>query len=388
MDEKYARFDEQPQQAEPLPENSLEPLPLTDESSENEVNAAPVEDVPTDDTQESENTEAAEDSSEPDLKPENDAVGTDENEPLPEEISAEQTENDAAQEKKLSAATVMEKKPYHERFYLRYGEGKRTERLDLAGTRRFLNELGFDGGELSQARMGRMLAEDFASSEEGKNNQMYCSYCGSQIAGVEFHRLQDGRLRCTSCSNSLVKTRAEVEQIYGRVIANLDKFFGATIDVPVAIEVLHEHKLKKKIGIPIGTRDEQSTLILGVAINKKKNYSILLENGAPRISLIATFAHELTHIWQYTHWDIRKDMPKCAPSKRLLLYEGMAKWVEIQYLYLIGEAGVARREERKTRARQDEYGIGFCLYEQQYPLTREAMTCDETPFTPNRYPLE
>lgn len=390
MDEKYSRFDEQPQQAEQSPEIQPEPLPLADTCLENDANDTPVEDIRADDSQEPKNetTEAIEEASESESVPKEDPVASDENGPIPQESAAAQTEDNTPQENTVSIATVMEKKPYHERFYLRYGEGKRTDPLDIAGTKHFLNELGFDGGELSQARKGRKLAEDFASSEEGKSNQMYCSYCGTQIAGVEFHRLQDGRLRCTSCSNTLVKTREEVEQIYSRVIANLDKFFGATIDVPVAIEVLHEHKLKKKIGVPIGTRDEQSTLILGVAINKKKNYSILLENGAPRISLIATFAHELTHIWQYTHWDIRKDMPKCAPSKRLLLYEGMAKWAEIQYLYLIGEVSVARREERKTRARQDEYGIGFCLYEQQYPLTREAMSCDETPFTPNRYPLD
>jgi hypothetical protein len=104
--------------------------------------------------------------------------------------------------------------------------------------------------------------------------------------------------------------------------------------------------------------------------------------------LIATFAHELTHIWQYTHWDNNEYLKKCASSKRLLIYEGMAKWAEIQYLYLIGETNVAKREEYITRNRKDEYGIGFCLYEDTYPLTREAMFCEETPFTPDKYPFE
>ena len=112
-----------------------------------------------------------------------------------------------------------------------------------------------------------------------------------------------------------------------------------------------------------------------------------MENGVPRISLIATFAHELTHIWQYVHWDNNKSLKKCPSSKRLLVYEGMAKWVEIQYLYLIGETNAAKREEYITRNRPDEYGIGFCLYEDRYPLTREAMNCEETPFTANSYPL-
>ena len=65
----------------------------------------------------------------------------------------------------------------------------------------------------------------------------------------------------------------------------------------------------------------------------------------------------------------------------------MAKWVEIQYVYLIGETNVEKREEYITRNRQDAYGIDFCLYEDQYPLSREAMACEDTPFTPERYPL-
>lgn len=310
------------------------------------------------------------------------------------EQSAEGTEEmaDEAQSPE-SAETVVpapnpEEVPYHERYYLKYREGKRSTALDLDGTISFLQELGFDGGELRKAREGKDCAESFRNADKNKNNQMYCSYCGTEIAGVEFYRLPDGRLRCTNCSKTVVKTKAEVEELCKRVIDNLGNFFGATIDVPIKIEVVDERKLKKKLGLSIGTPDSQSMLILGVAINKKKKYSIILENGAPRISLIATFAHELTHIWQYTHWDANKNLPKCHKSKRLLIYEGMAKWAEIQYLYLIGETAVAKREEYITRNRQDEYGIGFCIYEDQYPLSREAMFCENTPFTPDRYPLE
>ena len=200
--------------------------------------------------------------------------------------------------------------------------------------------------------------------------------------------MPDGRVRCNICNQTIVKTKSEVEALYQRVIANMDSFFGAVFDVPISVEIVDELNLKRKIGVPLGTMDDQSLLILGVAINKKKKYSIILENGAPRISLIATFAHELTHIWQYTHWDNKKNFKKCPNDKRLLIYEGMAKWVEIQYLYLIGEVNVAKREEYITRNRKDEYGIGFCLYESRYPLSRESMNCDNTPFTVNGYPFD
>lgn len=279
--------------------------------------------------------------------------------------------------------------PYHERYYLRYGGSNRCAQQDLKGTRAFLQTLGFDGGELRQARQGKDWAEEIRNAEKGrKNNQMYCSYCGSPIAGVEFYRLPDGRMRCTTCTSTLVKTKEEIEEICQRVIANLDSFFGANIDMPISLEVVDEKKLKKKIGVPLGTKDEKSMLILGVAINDKKKYRIILENGAPRISLIATFAHELTHIWQYANWDNQKDFKACSGDKRLLIYEGMAKWAEIQYLYLIGETAIAKREEYITRNREDEYGAGFRLYEEEFPLSREAMTCEDTPFTPGRYPFD
>lgn len=289
-------------------------------------------------------------------------------------------------EDELSLNTSL-KAPYYERYYLRYGLGTRTTALDLSNTKAFLQAIGFNGGELRQARSHKNASQEIKDSERNKNNQMFCSYCGSEITGVEFYRLPDGRMRCTSCSNSLVTSRSEVEELCHRVIANMDSFFGANINVPISISVLDEIKLKRRIGVPLGTRDGLSMLILGVAVNKKKKYSILLENGAPRISLIATFVHELTHIWQYTHWDNQKNFKICPKSNRLLIYEGMAKWAEIQYLYLIGESSVARREEYKTRSRKDEYGIGFCLYESHYPLTRETMVCEETPFTANKYPF-
>lgn len=305
-------------------------------------------------------------------------AGSDENTGLEESVSASAEED--------APAPMETTLPYHERYYLRYHGGARCAELDLAGTKAFLQATGFDGGELRQARRGKGYSEKFQDSD--KNNQMYCSYCGTAISGVEFYRLPDGRARCTSCNNTIVTSKQEMEALCKRVIENMESFFGAIIDVPVSIEVMESRKLKRRLGQPIGVADNESVLILGVAINKKKKYSIILENGAPRISLIATFAHELTHIWQYTHWDNKKNFKKCPKSKRLLIYEGMAKWAEIQYLYLVGETAAARREEYRTRKRQDEYGVGFQLYDDRYPVSREAMSCDGTPFTAERYPFD
>ena len=270
-------------------------------------------------------------------------------------------------------------------YYLRYGN-KEKNYLDLDGTSNFLQALGFDGGSLRQAREGKEAFQTQKDSEENDANKMFCSYCGLEISGVEYQRLPDGRLRCTACSNTLVK--GDMQELCDRVKTNFEAFFGAAINVPIHIEVLEERRLKKKIKTSLSVVDDKSILVLGAAVSDKKGYSIYLENGAPRISVIATFAHEMTHIWQYIHWDNKKSFQKCPKEKRLLIYEGMAKWAEIQYLYLIGESAVAMREEFITRNRNDEYGIGFRMIEDKYPLSHDTIICYNSPFTKSAYPID
>ncbi len=281
------------------------------------------------------------------------------------------------------------KKPYHERAYLYYGKGAEDPNLDLSGTKEFLCGIGFDGGELRKARTGKDYAEAVRQAGDKEDTGMVCSYCGTPISGVDYYRLPDGRIRCTSCSRTLVKTLSELKEIYRRVLLNLEVFFGASITVPIEIEMLEERKLKKKLKMPLSDVDDKSMLVLGVAVgDSKKQYSICLENGAPRLSVIATFAHELTHIWQYTHWNDKKVFKKLPRAAHQLMYEGMAKWVEIQYLYLVGETSAAKREELVTRQRQDEYGIGFLLYVNKYPLSKDNMPGDDTPFKTAGYPID
>lgn len=295
---------------------------------------------------------------------------------------------DDAQEEKAENSLTDEKdtvKKYSDNYYLLYGN-KEKNYLDLDGTIQLLQALGFDGGELKQAREGKETFQTYKENTSDNPNQLFCSYCGLEISGVEYQRLPDGRLRCTACSNTLVKS--EMQELCDRVKTNMEAFFGAAINVPIHIEVLEERKLKKKIKSPLSVVDDKSILVLGAAVNDKKGYKIYLENGAPRISVIATFAHELTHIWQYINWDNKKGFKVCPRNKRLLIYEGMAKWVEIQYLYLIGETAVARREEFITRNRDDEYGMGFRMLEDKYPLSYGTIVCDNAPFTKDTYPID
>ena len=128
------------------------------------------------------------------------------------------TENNQEEVSSLSKDKPV---PYHERYYLKYRDGKRSAALDLGGTKSFLHEIGFDGGELRKARECKNYAENFNNEDKNKNNQMFCSYCGTVLSGVEFFRLPDGRLRCNTCSNTVVKSKSEVEALCKRIIENM-----------------------------------------------------------------------------------------------------------------------------------------------------------------------
>ena len=100
-----------------------------------------------------------------------------------------------------------------------------------------------------------------------------------------------------------------------------------------------------------------------------------------------TIVHELTHIWQYLNWNASGIRQRYGASMELEVYEGMAKWAEIQYAYLIGEPAVAKREEIITRVRNDEYGRGFKQYEAKYPLSYGTYLQGATPFENKSEPL-
>ncbi len=282
--------------------------------------------------------------------------------------------------------SAADKTPYHKDYYLLYGQDKVPDSIDPDATKEFLHSIGINGGELKQARNGLNLSETLDGSEAIATDGV-CSYCGRNISKASFYKLRDGRMRCTKCSRSLVENVQELTAIYNRTFNNLENFFGIDLKNEVKIEMVDTRKLKKKLKKSVGGVDTAGGLILGVAVKNRNEFTILLENGAPRITVISTIAHELTHIWQYTNWN-RKELKKQYGIGNLdMIYEGMAMWTEIQYLYFIGEDEVAARLEAKTSAREDQYGKGFLLYADEYPISKNVMEYNETPFMAETLPL-
>ena len=286
-----------------------------------------------------------------------------------------------------TVSVPIQRLPYKERYYLRYGSEEIAQTLQLTAVKDLLVGLGYGNNSLTQARRGldasKMVERTFVPNREGVH---YCDFCGCEITGMDYDILADGRERCPSCGRTAVKTLEEFVQMHDVVLRNMKLFFGVKINAPVHVQMVNSKKLHKRLRQTFIPTDKSDGRILGVAIKDGSGYSILIENGAPRLQSTMTMVHEMTHIWQYLNWDSRK-IKKTYGKEELEVYEGMSKWVEIQYAYLLGEGATAKREEMITELRDDPYGRGFLKYRKKYPLSEGTRLKGSTPFDNPQKPL-
>ncbi|MBQ2061129.1 MAG: hypothetical protein II458_00420 [Oscillospiraceae bacterium] len=280
------------------------------------------------------------------------------------------------------------RKPYHERYYLLYGGTEVSPQLDLENTLEYLRALGFVGGSLQQARKGQsildLVEKNYVPNDAGRH---YCDFCGRELTGTEYDVLADGRERCPNCSRTSIKTEEDFIRIFHSVVRNMEVFFGIRINAPVQVSMVNSKRLHKRLGKTFVPTSKPDGRTLGVAIHDKNGYSLLVENGAPRVSSATTMAHELTHIWQYLNWDRKAIRKRYGAAVEKEIYEGMARWVEIQYAYLIGEVAAGKRLELCTHLQKDEYGRGFLKYVAKYPLSVGTQVMKDTPFCHKDQPL-
>jgi len=255
--------------------------------------------------------------------------------------------------------------------------------LDIAGTSDLLTRLGFDNNPLQQVRESAGRASE--STEEydpHKYGAHLCDFCGVELLGGEYELLQDGRERCNRCSMTAIRKVDDFRKLYKQVLRNMEAFYGIKLNVAVRVRTANAKQIAKHVGMTFEATPGFDGRVLGFAQKDKTGYSLYIENGSPKLAATATIAHELTHIWQYLNWDDGELTKKYGKENMLEVYEGMAKWAEIQYLMLMNERSYAKRQEITTRMRDDEYGRGFILYADKYPLS-PGPNVSRTPFKEN-----
>jgi hypothetical protein len=280
-------------------------------------------------------------------------------------------------------------KKYSDGHYLLYGYEQLDPLLNIRDTLQFLSLHGYDKNALEQARLNSDIAARIEAENDyfSKADAHYCDFCAVELSGGEYDVLADGRERCTQCANSAMKTVEQFTRLYEGALRNLETFFGIRINVAIKVRMADAKRIAKLCGerfIPTPGFDGR---VLAFAKKDSNGYTIYVENGAPKIAAVANMVHELTHIWQYINWNRLKIRSHYGKENELLVYEGMAKWTEIQYLFFLNEVSYAKRQEIYTRGRSDVYGRGFVKYAEQYPLVYGPGYRKASPFN-KEWPLE
>lgn len=268
-----------------------------------------------------------------------------------------------------------------EKSYLTFGEDFVNRVFRLKDLHSYFEQKGWTESAMKEART-RDIPEQ---TEMDFDASIYCDFCGRPLSGISYERLADGRIRCGDCSASAINTEEEFVHMFQNVLNIMESFYGIEYRTPVRVRMADAREVAKGVNMVFKPTDDFDGRVLGFAQKSGDQFRLVVENGSPRLAALDTMVHEMTHIWQYLNWDegeLRKYYPD--ENQRLIVYEGMAVWSAIQYLYLIGEKNFARQEELITERREDEYGIGFCAYREKYPLVRDSSLLKMTPF--NHFP--
>jgi len=278
----------------------------------------------------------------------------------------------------------LTKSRYQKECYLKYGFEEIDSRIQVDELRKYLRVRGWTNNSLTMARK----REVFAKNQLDVNAVNHCDFCSLPLSGVSYERLNDGRVRCNDCSSSAITTVEEFKELFYRCLELMEDFYEIRYRVPIAVKTADARTVAKQSGLIFRPSTDVAPRVLGFAQRKHGKYSLLIENGSPRLAAIDTMVHEMTHIWQYLNWNDSQIVqiygmacPECTAKARDIVYEGMAMWSSIQYLYQIGETYYAAQQEALAETRQDIYGIGFRLYREQYPLVKDSSLLKYSPFS-------
>ena len=130
---------------------------------------------------------------------------------------------------------------------------------------------------------------------------------------------------------------------------NMEIFYGIKINTAIRVRMDRcKQHCKNTSGRSLFQLPARMGVCLALPERRQRLQYLYRERLAEALRPMATIAHELTHIWQYQNWDDKAVTEAYGAHNRLEVYEGMAKWAEIQYLLYLNETayGNANRSAR------------------------------------------
>lgn len=263
--------------------------------------------------------------------------------------------------------------------FLDFGGHEAGKALDQSATLAYLAAQGFGDGDIAQAR--RAVADQvheavtFDSFGTG-----YCDFCFTELMGGEYEQLGDGRERCTRCSRSVIADEAAFRDEFEAVRRNMEVAFGISLSTPIVVKMVNAKEIARHTGESFFPTSDVDPRVLGFVDTSGAVPILCIENGSPRMAAITTMAHELTHIWQTANWDETAVLARVGQQNLTATREGMAVWAQVQYLLHVRELSYAMRQYAYALIREDEYGIGFRVFAEVYPLNEDPSLNADSPF--------
>ena len=238
--------------------------------------------------------------------------------------------------------------------FLKYGESAFDEKIDFENTLGLLRRMGHEPSDLDDGEPSRASGPSVSK----RPGDVQCDICYLHMPEASVEVLDDGRKRCKNCRDSAIDTPDELKNVY----AEARQFLVDTIGVNLTRDISIHFATPREINEASGRLPTSTSHAIGLAIRRGEEYSILIEKGRPYHMTLATTAHELTHIWQYTHLDYAKlEAYGRERGHEKLLVEGHAVWAGMGLLKqreLNEVAPVACYIER-YETRDDAYGKGY-----------------------------
>ena len=276
----------------------------------------------------------------------------------------------------------MGKTRYQRECFLKFGYEEIDERIQTREVAAYLRAHSWGGGELYKAR--KRVAYDIALEYDPSN---CCDFCNKPLTGVSYERLADGRIRCNDCAATAISSLEEFQELFLKVRDTMEGIFGIQLNVPIDVITTDAVTIGAMTGLVFTPSTQYADRVLGFAQMSGGGFRIVIENGSPRLATIETISHELTHIWQYLNWNQNDIAARYGANNVDIVYEGMAMWTSVQFMYQIGEISQAAFAELNHEKRTDAYGVGFNLYRDKYPLLKEVGVVSLSPFRMKNRPL-
>jgi hypothetical protein len=176
-----------------------------------------------------------------------------------------------------------------------------------------------------------------------------CDFCADLMEGPH-SRFPDGRLYCDRCAQTVVKTEAESKKLLGRVARKMESRYHIELKIDFPVEMVEPDRMAEMLGEAFTPTDDFDPRTVGLVHTANRKSRMYVEAGAPRIALIGTFAHELTHIWQDTVEGGSDDRE---------IREGQARYIEIDFMRANDGERIADRLEEQAKIGKDVYSRGW-----------------------------